>query len=93
MASVNICMFEPESNDSDGPDEFVECSFVRGFLVTTLGVGKSTELNLFVCCSSVRRVLVTCTASADRSPESRACACNSNLSVAVVDKFCKVYFM
>ena len=82
-------MFEPESNDSDGPDEFVECSFVRRFLVTTLGVGKST---LFVCCSSVRTVLVTCTASADRSPRSRACACN-NLFAAVVDSFCRVVYM
>ena len=92
VASVNICVFEPESNDSNGPDEFVECSFVRRLLVTTLGVGKSTELNLFVCCSSVRRALVTFTASADRSPESRACACN-NLAAAVVDSFCRVVYI
>ena len=85
MASVNICMFEPESNDSNGPDEFVECSFV--------GCDKSTKLNLFVCCLSVRRVPVTCTTDVDKSPESRAHTCNINLFAAVVDSFCRVVYI
>jgi hypothetical protein len=82
MASINIRVSGPESDDSAGSDEFVQCSFV-GPLVTALGVGKSTD-------AGTLRVPVTGTVGVDKSPEFRAFAFNIALIEAVVDNFCKV---